>query len=41
VSTLIAKAGEGGDAGCLPQAGTVLHDLSRLEQDAMQALRRL
>ncbi|TDC96454.1 DUF4872 domain-containing protein [Nonomuraea deserti] len=41
VSALIAKAGESGDAGHLQQAGVVLHDLSRIEKDAMQALRRL
>ncbi|TDC04076.1 DUF4872 domain-containing protein [Nonomuraea longispora] len=41
VSTLIAKAGESGDARHLDQAGTVLHDLARIEQDAMRALRRL
>lgn len=41
VSTLIAKAGESGDAGHLEQAGLILHDLSRIEEDAMRALRRL
>ncbi|MBB6550775.1 BtrH N-terminal domain-containing protein [Nonomuraea rubra] len=41
VSTLIAKAGESGDATCLEQAGAVLHELSRIEHDAMQALRAL
>ncbi|GGK49331.1 lantibiotic ABC transporter [Planomonospora parontospora subsp. parontospora] len=41
VSALIAKAGESGDAGCLEQAGVILHDLSRIEKDAMQVLRRL
>ncbi|TQS28570.1 BtrH N-terminal domain-containing protein [Microbispora sp. KK1-11] len=41
VSALIAKAGESGDAGCLEQAGAILHDLSRVEKDAMQVLRRL
>ncbi|WP_449064978.1 BtrH N-terminal domain-containing protein [Planomonospora algeriensis] len=41
VSSLIAKAGESGDAGYLEQAGAILHDLSRLEKDAMQLLRRL
>ncbi|WP_182902324.1 BtrH N-terminal domain-containing protein [Microbispora sp. H10830] len=41
VSTLIAKAGESGDAECLEQAGAILHDLSRVEKDAMQLLRRL
>jgi hypothetical protein len=41
VSALIAKAGESGDAECLEQAGAILHDLSRVEKDAMQVLRRL
>ncbi|MEU8381784.1 BtrH N-terminal domain-containing protein [Streptosporangium sp. NPDC048865] len=41
VSALIAKAGESGDAEHLEQAGAVLHDLSRVEEDAMRALRRL
>ncbi|GAA4583491.1 BtrH N-terminal domain-containing protein [Planotetraspora phitsanulokensis] len=41
VSTLIAKAGESGDAKYLEQAGVILHDLSRLEKDAMQVLRQL
>ncbi|MBG0829715.1 BtrH N-terminal domain-containing protein [Planomonospora sp. ID67723] len=41
VSTLIAKAGESADAGYLEQAGVILHDLSRLEKDAMQVLRQL
>lgn len=41
VSTLVAKAGESGDAGCLEQAGAVLRDLSRIEREAMQALSRL
>jgi Butirosin biosynthesis protein H, N-terminal/Domain of unknown function (DUF4872) len=41
VSTLIAKAGESGDAGYLKQAGVILHDLSRIEKDAMQILRQL
>ncbi|WP_214323794.1 BtrH N-terminal domain-containing protein [Nonomuraea sediminis] len=41
VSTLIAKAGESGDAGPLKQAGVLLHDLSRIEKEAMQALRQL
>ncbi|GGP13801.1 BtrH N-terminal domain-containing protein [Nonomuraea glycinis] len=40
VATLIAKAGESGDAGHLEQAGVILHDLSRIEKDAMQVLRR-
>ncbi|MGW5266816.1 BtrH N-terminal domain-containing protein [Microbispora sp. NPDC004025] len=41
VSSLIAKAGETGDAGHLDEAGVILHDLSRIEREAMQALRRL
>ncbi|MEU4830128.1 BtrH N-terminal domain-containing protein [Streptosporangium sp. NPDC023615] len=41
VSALIAKAGESGDAGYLQRAGAVLHDLSRVEKDAMRVLRRL
>jgi hypothetical protein len=41
VSTLIAKAGESGDADCLERAGAVLHELSRIEHDAMQVLRTL
>ncbi|MBB6343806.1 hypothetical protein FHU36_000315 [Nonomuraea muscovyensis] len=41
VSGLIAKAGESGDAGYLEQAGVILHDLSRIEKDAMQLLRQL
>ncbi|ACY95984.1 BtrH N-terminal domain-containing protein [Thermomonospora curvata] len=40
-ATLIAKAGESGDAQCLDQAGDLLGDLSRLEREAMQTLRRL
>ncbi|WP_055479451.1 BtrH N-terminal domain-containing protein [Sphaerimonospora mesophila] len=38
VATLIAKAGETADATYLGQAGTILHDLSRVETDAMKAL---
>ncbi|UBU18688.1 BtrH N-terminal domain-containing protein [Nonomuraea gerenzanensis] len=41
VSTLIAKAGESGDAAPLEQAGAVLRDLSRIEREAMEVLRRL
>ncbi|GAA5045101.1 hypothetical protein HNP84_002699 [Thermocatellispora tengchongensis] len=41
VATLIAKAGESGDAGYLERARVLLHDLSRIEKDAMQLLRRL
>ncbi|AIR96391.1 BtrH N-terminal domain-containing protein [Streptomyces glaucescens] len=38
VAALIAEAGESGDARCLAQAGGILHDLSRLEREAMEAL---
>lgn len=38
VAGLITKAGESGDPTHLEQASTLLHDLSRLEHDAMQAL---
>ncbi|MEU9833594.1 BtrH N-terminal domain-containing protein [Streptosporangium sp. NPDC048047] len=41
VAALIAKAGESGDAGHLEQAGAILRDLSRVEGDAMEVLRRL
>ena len=41
VAALVTKAGESGDAQCLVQAGTVLHDLSRIEREAMQVLSRL
>ncbi|MFB9962878.1 BtrH N-terminal domain-containing protein [Sinosporangium siamense] len=41
VATLITKAGESGDAGHLEQAAAILRDLSRIESDAMQVLRRL
>ncbi|MFE5919279.1 BtrH N-terminal domain-containing protein [Streptomyces sp. NPDC056468] len=37
-AALIAKAGESGDAQCLAHAGTVLHELSRIEREAMQSL---
>lgn len=40
-AALIAKAGESGDAQCLARAGAVLHDLSRIEREAMQSLSRL
>ncbi|MEU3163820.1 BtrH N-terminal domain-containing protein [Streptosporangium sp. NPDC006930] len=40
-ATLITKAGESGDAEYLRQAGAILHDLSRIEKDAMRVLRRL
>ncbi|MGW6737429.1 BtrH N-terminal domain-containing protein [Streptomyces sp. NPDC055013] len=38
VAALIAKAGESGDAQWLAHAGTVLHELSRIEREAMQSL---
>ncbi|MGW4048973.1 BtrH N-terminal domain-containing protein [Streptomyces sp. NPDC004721] len=38
VAALITEAGESGNAQCLVQAGTILHDLSRIEHEAMQAL---
>lgn len=38
---LIAAAGESDDAGNLKQAASILHELSRIERDAMQALRLL
>ncbi|MER6029891.1 BtrH N-terminal domain-containing protein [Streptomyces sp. NPDC001851] len=38
VAALIAAAGESGDAKNLTQAGSILHELSRIEHDAMQAL---
>ncbi|MEV5503771.1 BtrH N-terminal domain-containing protein [Nonomuraea fuscirosea] len=38
VAALVAKAGESGDAAPLQQAGAVLHDLARLEREAMRAL---
>ncbi|MBB2914286.1 hypothetical protein FHS43_005598 [Streptosporangium becharense] len=41
VATLIEKAGESGDAAYLKQAGVILHDLSRIEREAMQVLRQL
>ncbi|MFG3115407.1 BtrH N-terminal domain-containing protein [Streptomyces sp. NPDC048197] len=41
VAALITRAGESGEAAFLLQAGTILGDLSRLEREAMQALRRL
>ncbi|MGI5268680.1 BtrH N-terminal domain-containing protein [Nonomuraea sp. CA-218870] len=41
VSTLIAKAGENGDPGCLDQAGAVLRELARVEREAMETLARL
>ncbi|MGC4952345.1 BtrH N-terminal domain-containing protein [Actinomadura citrea] len=41
VAALVTKAGESGDAQYLVQAGNVLHDLSRIEREAMQVLSRL
>jgi hypothetical protein len=41
VAALVATAGESGDAEYLRRAGSVLHDLSRVEREAMQALSRL
>jgi hypothetical protein len=41
VAELVATAGESGDAKNLRQAGSVLHELSRIERDAMQALSML
>lgn len=40
-AVLIKKAGESGDEQCLARAGAVLHDLSRIEREAMQSLSRL
>ncbi|MGX6741049.1 DUF4872 domain-containing protein, partial [Streptomyces xantholiticus] len=41
VAALVAAAGESGDAKNLMQAGSILHELSRIERDAMQALSML
>ncbi|EFE64997.1 conserved hypothetical protein [Streptomyces viridosporus ATCC 14672] len=41
VAALIATAGASGDAQNLVQAGSLLHELSRIERDAMRALSRL
>ncbi|ONK12424.1 BtrH N-terminal domain-containing protein [Streptomyces sp. MP131-18] len=41
VAALVAAAGESGDAENLVQAGAILHELSRIERDAMQALSML
>jgi hypothetical protein len=41
VAALIARAGESKDPQYLTKAGTALHDLARIERDAMQALSRL
>ncbi|MFD9865860.1 BtrH N-terminal domain-containing protein [Streptomyces niveus] len=41
VAELIAAAGESGDAKTLGRAGAVLHELARIEREAMQALSRV
>nr|WP_155340558.1 DUF4872 domain-containing protein [Acrocarpospora corrugata] len=41
VAGLITQAGDTGDAAHLTQASTTLHDLSRIDHDAMQALTRV
>lgn len=41
VAALIATAGESGEAQHLVQAGSVLHELARIEHDAMRALSML
>ncbi|WP_414506597.1 BtrH N-terminal domain-containing protein [Streptomyces sp. NEAU-L66] len=41
VAELLATAGESGDAKHLMQAGSALHELSRIEREAMQALSQL
>lgn len=41
VAALITRAGETGEEEHLVRAGSVLHDLSRIEREAMQALSRL
>ncbi|WP_121750911.1 BtrH N-terminal domain-containing protein [Streptomyces sp. E2N166] len=41
VAALIATAGETGDAKNLMRAGTLLHELSRIERDAMRELGKL
>ncbi|SBT92039.1 Butirosin biosynthesis protein H, N-terminal [Streptomyces sp. DI166] len=38
VAELITKAGVSGDAHCLEQAGSLLHDIARVEREAMQTL---
>ncbi|MFF3348184.1 BtrH N-terminal domain-containing protein [Streptomyces sp. NPDC002779] len=38
VAGLVATAGESGDVENLEQAGTILHELARIERDAMRAL---
>ncbi|MGW7721871.1 BtrH N-terminal domain-containing protein [Streptomyces canus] len=41
VAALINRAGESGDEHYLVRAGTALHELSRIEREAMEALSRL
>ncbi|MFE3251800.1 BtrH N-terminal domain-containing protein [Streptomyces sp. NPDC059209] len=41
VAELVAAAGESGDAKTLTRAGAVLHELARIEREAMQALSKL
>jgi hypothetical protein len=41
VATLITKAGDNGHVGHLDQACVILHDLTRIERNAMQVLRQL
>ncbi|MEV5351666.1 BtrH N-terminal domain-containing protein [Streptomyces sp. NPDC052693] len=41
VAALITRAGETGDGQCLMRAGALLHDLARVEREAMEALSRL
>ncbi|MGN9793018.1 BtrH N-terminal domain-containing protein [Streptomyces sp. OZ13] len=41
VAALVTAAGESGDAKNLVQAGAILHELSRIERDAMRALSML
>ncbi|MEO3749491.1 BtrH N-terminal domain-containing protein [Streptomyces sp. B6B3] len=41
VANLITTAGESGDAHHLDQAGTLLHDVARIEREAMRVLSRL
>ncbi|MEU6674090.1 BtrH N-terminal domain-containing protein [Streptomyces sp. NPDC046925] len=41
VASLVAAAGASGEAADLVQAGSILHDLSRIEREAMQALSML
>ncbi|MCL7380462.1 BtrH N-terminal domain-containing protein [Streptomyces sp. 35G-GA-8] len=38
VAELVARAGESGEAKNLTRAGSILHELSRIERDAMRAL---